>query len=128
MNTPEPPAPPEPSPVDDARIEQMLRESSQSYIADAGFTARIMAALPQPRRRAERRRRVLLLGAALLGCGSVAVFSGPDLVTFFSATLKYLAAWSALPVPGLGAAVPVGVLACWVLVLATGWWAWARTR
>jgi hypothetical protein len=128
MNTSEPPAPPEQSPADDARIERMLRDSSQTYIEDAGFTARIMGALPSPQRRADRRRSALLLGAVLLGCGHVAVFGGSSLVALVATMIEWLAAWSVLPVPVLGATFTVGVLACWVLVLAAGWWAWARTR
>ena len=64
MNHSEPPVHLEPSPDDDGRLEQRLRESSQPYIDDAGFTARIIGALPPSRIRAERRRSVLLLGAA----------------------------------------------------------------
>jgi hypothetical protein len=128
MNHSEPPAFSEPSPDDDGRLEQRLRESSQSYIADAGFTARIMGALPPSRRRAERRRRVLLLGAALLGCGLMAVLGGSGLVASIATATDRLAAWSTLPVPVLGATSTVGVLAGWVLALAAGGWAWARTR
>jgi hypothetical protein len=128
MNTPEPPAPLEPSPADDARIERMLRDSSPTYIEDAGFTARIMGALPSPQRRADRRRSVLLLGAVLLGCGHVAVFGGSSLVALVATIIEQLAAWSVLPVPVLGTTFTVGVLACWVMVLAAGWWGWARTR
>jgi hypothetical protein len=127
MNAPEPPAPSDPS-ADDARIEQMLRETSQPYIDDAGFTQRVLIALPAPRRRAERRRSALLLGAVLLGCGQAAVFGGSAVIAFLTTLPERLAAWSALPVPGLGAAFTAGVLACWVLAIAAVGWAWARTR
>ena len=127
MNAPEPPAPSDPS-ADDARVEKMLREASLPYIDDAGFTNRIMVALPASRRHAERRRSVLLLGAVLLGCGQMAVFGGSGVVAFAATLMERLAAWSALPVPGLGATFTAGVLACWVLTVAAGGWAWARTR
>jgi hypothetical protein len=127
MNAPESSVPADPS-ADDARIEKLLREASQHYIEDGGFTHRILVALPPSRRRAERRRRVLLIGAALLGCGQVAVFGGSGVGAFLSTLMKGLAAWSALPVPGLGAACTVGVLACWVLAVAAGGWAWVRSR
>ena len=106
----------------------MLRESSQTYIDDAGFTGRILGALPPSRRRADYRRAILLLGATALGCGCVALAGGSDLVAFLSAMVERLAAWSMLPVPGLSAAFTVGVLACWALALAAGWWAWMRAR
>jgi hypothetical protein len=127
MNAPEPPAPSDPS-TDDARLEKMLRAASPPYIDDAGFTDRIMASLPAARRRAEHRRRALLLGGLLLGCGQAVVFGGSGLVAFLAMLMERLAAWSALPVPGLGAAFTVGGLACWVLAIAAGGWAWARTR
>ena len=127
MNTPESTVHPDPS-GDDTRIEKMLREASQPYIDDAGFTSRIMVALPASRRHAERRRSVLLLGAVLLGCGQMAVFGGSGVVAFAPTLMERLAAWSALPVPGLGATFTAGVLACWVLTVAAGGWAWARTR
>jgi len=128
MNHSEPPVLSEPSPDDDGRLEQRLRGSSPPYIDDAGFTARIMGALPLSRRRAERRRSVLLLGAALLGFGLMAVFGGSSPIAFIATVTDRLAAWSTLPVPVLGATNTVGVLACWVLALAAGGWAWARIR
>ncbi len=127
MNTPESTSPADAS-ADDARIEKMLREAAQHYVEDGGFTNRILAALPPPRRRAERRRSALLVGAVLLGCGQVAVLGGSGVVAFLSTLTERLAAWSALPVPGLGAAGTAGVLACWVLAVAAGGWAWARSR
>lgn len=121
--------PPEtPAPEDDARIEQLLSDSAQPYIDDAGFSERILSALPPQRRRAERRRTALLLCATLLGCGYVAVFSRSDLIAFLAAMMERLAAWGALPVPGLGAVFTVGVLAFWIMALGASWWAWARTQ
>ena len=128
MNPPETPAPSTPLPDDDSRIDQMLRESSPLYIDDAGFTARIMDALPRPRYRVERRRNILVLVAALLGCGLVAVFGGANSIGFLGTVLVRLAEWSLLPVPGLGTAFTIGVVACWVLTLIAGWWAWVRLR
>jgi hypothetical protein len=128
MNPHEPPEFPVPSLDDDGRLEQRLRESSQPYIDDAGFTARIIGALPPSRRRAERRRSLLLFGAALLGCGLMAVLGGSSPIAFIATVMDRLAAWSTLPVPVLGATNTVGVLACWVLALAAGGWAWARAR
>jgi len=128
MNTPESPAPEASPSGDDHRLEQMLRKASSAYIDDAGFTARIMDALPAPRRHAERRRYGLLLGAAALGCGLATVLGGSDLITFVATTLEEMVAWSALPVPGLGSAFTVGVLACWTMTAAAGWWAWSQMR
>jgi hypothetical protein len=112
----------------DTRIEKMLREASQNYIEDRGFTHRILDALPLSRRRANRRRRALLTGAALLGCGLAAFSGGSGVAAFLAVLVERLAAWSALPVPGLGASCTEGVLAGWVLAVAAGGWAWARSR
>ena len=128
MKTPESSARDASSSGDDDRLEQMLRESSSAYIDDAGFTARIMGLLPAPRRGAERRRNGLLLGAAALGCGLTAVLGGANLVAFVGTTLERLAAWIVFPVPGLGATFTVGVLGCWIMTVAVGWWAWERLR
>jgi hypothetical protein len=127
MNSPESSASADPS-ADCTRLEKLLREASQHYIEDSGFTQGILVALPPSPRRAERRRSALLIGAGLLGCGHVAVLGGSGVVAFLSALMERLAAWSALPVPGLGASCTAGVLACWVLAAAAGGWAWARSR
>ena len=63
------------SDLDDARLEQLLREDAarDAYIEDAGFTARIMSALPAP----QRQRNYSWLGPALggLAVAWVACFS-----------------------------------------------------
>jgi hypothetical protein len=62
-------------PLDDARLEALLRADAarEAYIEDAGFTARLMAQLPPPRRH----RNYSWLGPALGGVAvaGVACFS-----------------------------------------------------
>jgi hypothetical protein len=128
MNTPEPAARDASASGDDQRLEQMLPQAASIYIDDAGFTAQIMGALPAPGRRAEWRRNGLLLGAMALGCGLSAVLGGSDSIAFVATMMDRLVAWSALPVPGFESALTVGVLACWIMTMAAGWWAWSRMQ
>jgi hypothetical protein len=48
-------------------VEAMLRREQSTYLDDAGFTARVMQALPPPRARA-RQRSGIVLAMALLAC------------------------------------------------------------
>jgi hypothetical protein len=53
---------------DNDPLDRLLREDAARRLDDAGFTARVMAALPAPRRaRAGWFRPVLILGSTLLG-------------------------------------------------------------
>lgn len=48
-------------------IERLLRDDARARIAEEGFTARVMGALPRPVRAAAWVRPTLVLGSALLG-------------------------------------------------------------
>jgi len=61
-------------PVDDEPIERMLR-AGHDPVDDAGFTERVLAALP-PRRRDVRP--WVLLGATVIGAAGAAALAGPQ--------------------------------------------------
>jgi hypothetical protein len=106
----------------------MLRDTSHVYLDDRGFTANVMAALPATRRRAERRRLVLLWGSALLGTALTLAVAGTQLVNFGALVAGRLAEWGAVPVPGLGPAFTLASVVVALAIGAAGWWAWARSR
>lgn len=96
-------------PLDDARLEALLRADAagEGYIEDGGFTARLMAQLPPPRRQ----RSYSWLGPAL---GGVAVAG----VAWFSPVLGDLAGsvrtalhGHLVPIQGLLVLAPMVVLA-----------------
>ena len=126
MNPPTDSASATPPSGDDARLEQMLRETSQTYIDDNGFTARVQLAMPPERRRAETKRRALISGAGLLGTMLTIAFGGPELIEFSQRVAGRLAAWGAVPVPGLSPAFTVTSVAVALAVGAGGWWARSR--
>ena len=59
------------TPVNDEKLEEMLRDSA-GYLADGGFTERVMGALPARRRPV---RPWILLGATVLGALAAFVFA-----------------------------------------------------
>jgi len=128
MNPPAPPASATPPSGDDARLEQMLRETSQTYLDDDGFTARVLVALPPERRRTETTRRALIGSAGLLGTVLTFAFAGPELIEFSQRVAGCLVAWGAAPVPGLGPTFTVASLAVVLAVGAGGWWSRSRSR
>jgi hypothetical protein len=75
MNPHIPTEAPDLDPLDDARLEALLRAdaASEGYIEDAGFTARVLTQLPPPRRQ----RSYSWLGPALgaVAAAGVACFS-----------------------------------------------------
>ena len=128
MNPSDSPAAPVPSPDGDDRLESMLRSSMSSYVDDAGFTARVLTALPEPRQRRERRRVGLLLGAGALGCVGATLLGAGSAVPLAETMLTRLEGWSSLPVPGLGSMATMGTSAVLVVALVTGWWSRSSAR
>ena len=61
--------------IDDETLDRQLRES-MPYIDDDGFTARLMARLPAPRREPYWLRVIILLGVTMLGSGIAYLLSG----------------------------------------------------
>lgn len=120
MNSPEPPLPL--SAADERRLQQLFGDDSTSYLADAGFTARVLGRLPEPRCRRERRRWLLLGGAVLLGGALAGLFGGPDLTVALAAGWSLAAEWSARPIPRLETVATVGTLVCLAGALGVAWW------
>jgi hypothetical protein len=61
--------------IDDETLDRQLREAAP-YIDDDGFTARVMARLPEARHEPRWLRAMILLGLAILGSAIAYVLSG----------------------------------------------------
>ena len=61
--------------IDDETLDRQLRDALP-YIDDEGFTARVMATLPQARREPRWLRAMILIGLAALGSGVAYLLSG----------------------------------------------------
>ena len=61
--------------IDDETLDRQLREAVV-YIDDDGFTARVIARLPQARREPRLVRAMILVGLAILGSGLAYLVSG----------------------------------------------------
>jgi hypothetical protein len=61
--------------IDDETLDRQLREAVP-YINDDGFTARVIARLPEARREPQWLRAMIVLGLALLGTGVAYLLSG----------------------------------------------------
>ena len=87
---------------DDRPLEELLRAAVPAYLDDAGFSARILRALPPDRRRAERRRLALLCAGLAAGLGAAALLGGEPLRQGLARSLGAFLGWLAMPVPGAG--------------------------
>ncbi len=99
---------------DPDRLDELLEK--EPYLDDAGFTARVVEALPPPRR--DRRR--LILGLSGVAAAVTAALVLPGVVQAALALAAAAALPAALPpglVVGLGAAVAVAAVAGLVLAL-----------
>jgi multisubunit Na+/H+ antiporter MnhF subunit len=115
-------------PRDDAWLDQMIRAQPPPYLADDGFTARVMVALPLSRRRSERTRAALVIGAAAIGCSLAGVLAGPAFPDRCVALASQFAATATLPIPGTGATLTVGSAFAILAIASAGWWALARSK
>lgn len=88
---------------DDMKLSRMLKEHDEPYIDDAGFTPRVMEALPPARRHpAWLNRRTVLLGAtALLSCLLATYLAGPRLGSDISGLVQTLVETPVLNTQGL---------------------------
>jgi hypothetical protein len=112
--------------AEERRLHQLFRDGAADYIADAGFTARVLGQLPVVRQRREWRRRLLVGAAALIGATVAAVFAGPELAGRLAAGWAWLGAWSARPVPGIEMMATFGSLTVLLGALIVAWWASSR--
>jgi hypothetical protein len=121
-------SPPPSAPDDDAWLTAMIRPAPQDYLPDNGFTSRVLGALPPPNWRTERRRLVLLLGSASLGCVIAGVLAGPSFSADCLGLTERITAALAAPTPGVGTALAAGSVTALAAALALGWWTLARSR
>ncbi len=63
------------------KLDRLLRHDAQIALADEGFTARVLGALPAPVARAERAwlKPALILGSAAVGSALAAAFAGTSI-------------------------------------------------
>ena len=114
--------------AEERRRQQRFRDGATDYLADAGFSARVLGHLPVARHRREWRRRWLVGGAVLLGGAAATVCGGHDLVATLSAGWAQCGEWIAYPVPGLEAMATVGSVVVLVGSLGVAWWSYARAE
>jgi hypothetical protein len=102
--------------ADDSKLSQLMKNRKTEYIEDAGFTSRVMAALPRDRRIAGNRRRLLLVASSLLLSVPLSLFlAGPGLLSGLFAQFQLAIDRPVLVLPGLS----LGILpvACFALGL-----------
>src|ERR1019366_1636270 len=106
---------------DDRRLEQLLRDAAPAYIDDAGFSTRVLGALP-PSRRQVRTRRLALIGAGtVLGVATAALLGGSQIAHSANQLTVLIATWSELPLSFGGVSATLGatvsLLAVWACAL-----------
>jgi hypothetical protein len=106
----------------------MLRAAASRYIDDAGFTAKVLSALPPARRRTEARRLVLVLGATLLGTGITILLAGHQLIALCGLVAAQAEKLGALSALGMGPTITFAASVLAIAVCAGGWWGLVRSR
>jgi len=108
-----------PKPGDDA-LEALLRRPLAAHLPDAGFTARVLAALPPPARRSSSWGKILLcVGGAAAGAAAAFATGHPLRITVPTDGQILAAAQAA----AAGLAVPANALTL-LIVVAGGLYAW----
>jgi hypothetical protein len=75
--------------TDDSKLSQLLKDHEPAYIDDAGFTGRVMSALPaQSRSTRNLRRPLLLLASYLLSIPLTLLLAGPEFLDNLSALIQ----------------------------------------
>ncbi|MGH3849874.1 MAG: hypothetical protein ACRDRT_09255 [Pseudonocardiaceae bacterium] len=95
------------SKIDDDWLDSLLREPAD-YIADGGFTARVLAKLPAARRPWYASRNFILLTASALACGAAACIPGMPQYVFGS--LYDLFTFKSFSADKLALLVPIALL------------------
>ena len=88
-------------------LDGVLREQPD-YIADAGFTARVLAALPESRRRRYLSRSVVLLAATIVSC--IAGLILPGVASYVLTSLTDIFTLKSFSPDKLAVLVPIGLL------------------
>lgn len=121
MQTPEDSSSPKDQPPTDVWLEQALRGDTTTYLADDGFTANVLRALP-PRRTPPWRRPALIGGAAAIGTLLAASLGGADLFRETGEAITWLIQWSAQPLLDTGLTLgTVGTLVLCAIIVWTFW-------
>lgn len=75
--------------TDDSKLSKLLKDHEPAYIDDAGFTGRVMSALPVPQRStANLRRPLLLISSCVLSILLTLLLAGPDFLANLSAFIQ----------------------------------------
>lgn len=112
--------------AEERRLQALFQAGEPGYIADAGFTARVVGRLPVARRRRRLRRGLLVGTAALVGGGLCGLLGGADLLAAGSTAWALVQAWSLQPVPGTAQGFTVGYALLLLLALGACWWAFPQ--
>jgi hypothetical protein len=106
----------------DRQLEQSLRDATPAYLDDAGFSAKVLRALPPSRCSTNRRRWTLAVTGAGVGIAAAALLGGASIAESGIRLAHLLATWSNLPVTLPGAPLTVGTVVSLLAVLACGLW------
>ena len=88
--------------TDDSKLSRLFRDHEPDHIEDAGFTGRVMAALPPTRRTAgSLRRTVLLASSFLLSIALTFLLAGPDILEGLSSLIRIAVDRPVIALPGL---------------------------
>jgi hypothetical protein len=106
--------------ADDSKLSKLMKSCKTEYIEDAGFTSRVMAALPSDRRIAGNRRLLLLLASLLLSVPLSLFLAGPGFLPGLLAQVRLSIERPVLVLPGLSLGIlPVACFALGLVVAAS---------
>jgi hypothetical protein len=106
----------------------MIQQDQADYIADNGFSARVLDALPRTGWRTERRRVALLLGATGIGCAIAGALTAPSFSADCLGLTQRFTSATLAPSPGAAAVLSIGSMAILAAAVASGRWTFARSR
>jgi hypothetical protein len=107
---------------DDRRLEQLLRDAAPAYIDDAGFSTRVLGALPPSRRQAKTRRLALIGAGTILGVATAALLGGSQIAHSANQLTVLIATWSELPLSFGGVSTTLGATVSLLAVLVCAFW------
>ena len=107
---------------EDEILSKFMKEDA-GYIMDDGFTQSVMKTLPRGRMSPSRRRTVLVIGAATLGCSISAFLISPDLPSICASASDALTHYSESL---FSSDYALYILMAWSLVLSLGAYVYAK--
>ena len=108
---------------EDEILSKFMKEDAPSYIMDDGFTQSVIQQLPRGRMSPSRRRTVLVIGAATLGCGISAFLISPELPSICASASDALTHYSESL---FSSDYALYILMAWSLVLSLGAYVYAK--